>query len=89
MKKVLRRINPIQLGKILAIIYGLISLIIVPFILIGAVRSPQGKGPGILFAIFIPFLYIIGGFLGGIIGAFIYNLCAGWVGGIEIEVDDA
>ncbi len=35
-----------------------------------------------------PILYIILGFVGGIIRAFVYNLCANWVGGIELEFED-
>jgi hypothetical protein len=27
------------------------------------------------------------GFLGGVIGGAIYNLIAGWIGGIEVEVE--
>jgi hypothetical protein len=42
---------------------------------------------GIGFAVFAPILYAAMGFLTGVIGAFVYNLVAGWVGGIEVEVE--
>ena len=38
-------------------------------------------------AIFAPIIYAVMGFIIGVIGAFIYNLVAKWVGGIEVEVE--
>ncbi len=48
---------------------------------------PKGAGPGTLFAIGIPILYIVIGFIGDIIRAFIYNFSAKWIGGVEIEIE--
>jgi len=39
------------------------------------------------FGIFIPIIYGAMGFVFGIIMAAIYNLIAGWIGGIEVEVE--
>jgi Transmembrane domain of unknown function (DUF3566) len=39
------------------------------------------------FGIFMPVFYGIFGFLFGIISAAVYNLIAGWIGGIEVEVE--
>jgi hypothetical protein len=39
------------------------------------------------FGIFIPIIYGVMGFVFGIIMAAIYNLIAGWIGGIEVEVE--
>ncbi|MFH1776920.1 MAG: DUF3566 domain-containing protein [Candidatus Omnitrophota bacterium] len=50
--------------------------------------SPENRGPRVIFLLFIPILYIILGFIGGVIGAFVYNLCAKWVGGIELEFEE-
>jgi hypothetical protein len=41
---------------------------------------------GAAFTVMIPVLYGVMGFIGGIIGALIYNLVAKWIGGIEVEV---
>lgn len=87
MKQKIQRIAPLQLGKLLAVIYALFSVVFIPFIMLSAFMSPEGSGPGILFAIGMPILYIVLGFIGGIIGAFIYNLSAKWVGGVEIEIE--
>jgi len=84
----------------LAVIYGLGSLVFVPFFLLfslAASMAPQmsqGPGPlpmmlgmGIGFMIFAPILYAFIGFITGLIGACIYNLVAKWIGGIEVEVE--
>ena len=39
------------------------------------------------FAIFVPVIYAVMGFVSGALGAVIYNLVAKWVGGIEVEVE--
>jgi hypothetical protein len=43
---------------------------------------------GLLVMIGIPIFYAIIGFVAGAIGALVYNLFAGMVGGIEIEVEN-
>ncbi|MDD4351482.1 MAG: hypothetical protein PHU71_00665 [Candidatus Gracilibacteria bacterium] len=37
--------------------------------------------------IMAPIMGAIGGFIGGAIGAWIYNLVAGWMGGIKLELE--
>ena len=79
----------------LALLYGIIGLIAIPFFLFMAAMSsqmpPDARGPmmamGAGAALFAPILYAVVGFIGGIIGAVIYNVVAKWVGGIEVEVD--
>ena len=87
-KKRLTRIAPLQAGIFLAIFYGLISLVVVPFVLLGP-HSSGGRGPIVPFLLlFLPVLYAAGGFVGGIIVAAIYNLTASWTGGLEFEVEE-
>ena len=86
MKKRITHVSVLQLGIVFAVLYGLISCIAVPFIILGALVGHGGFG--IIFAIFIPILYAIGGFIGGIITAFVYNLVAGWTGGVELTFAD-
>jgi hypothetical protein len=90
-----KRIAPLQLGKMLALLYGIMGVIFCPFFLIASLvasHAPSPQRAGILalgtgFALMLPFLYAAMGFIGGIISAFIYNLIAKWIGGIEVEVE--
>jgi hypothetical protein len=57
-----------------------------------ASHMPNNQRVGIMalgtgFALFMPVLYAVMGFVFGVIGAFIYNVIAKWVGGIEVEVE--
>ena len=95
MTKRIQHIAPLQLGIVLAMLYGALSLIFVPFIILislfGA-QSQNGTGffaGGMVFIILIPFLYAAAGFIGGVIAAAIYNLLAKWSGGIEFTLVDA
>lgn len=49
--------------------------------------APEQAGFGILFAIAMPLLYACIGAVGTLIAAALYNLVAGWVGGIEVEFE--
>ena len=50
--------------------------------------GPDGFGGfGTMFAIAMPLMYACMGVVGGAIGAALYNLVAGWVGGIEVELE--
>ena len=100
MKKRLSHVAPLQLGLVLAVLYGLLSLIFVPFFLIFSILAPhmqnsaapgvQGiaMGMGIGMAIVFPIIYAILGFVFGVISAAVYNLIAQWTGGIEFSVTD-
>src|SRR4051794_10493347 len=104
MKRRIKRIAPLQAGKILGVFYGGISLLFVPFFLLaGALgafaqhASHQASsragaaaiaGVAMVFVILIPVIYGVMGFVFGVIGAGIYNLIAGWIGGFEIEIEE-
>jgi len=93
MKKQLTYIAPLKAGIILGILYGIISLIIVPFFLLAALFGSRAGGAGAAvfglgFVIMLPVIYAVVGFIGGVISAFLYNLIAGWTGGFEFEVRD-
>ena len=73
--------------------FGLIAALI--FMMFGAMFSGlaghQAAGvmgvAGVFMVIMLPILYGVIGFIAGAIGAALYNLIAGVVGGIEIEVE--
>ena len=97
---VVRRVRPLSLGKILGAMYvtiGLVAGLIISTVsvlgfAIGSIAAPNQIQhlPGLLFGagavLFIPLVYGALGFVGGLIAALVYNLIAGVVGGLEIEV---
>ena len=84
------------IGIFIGVIYGLF------FMLFGAALSAfgvRGEGSaaggvpsiviGIVMMIAIPIFYAIIGFIGGAIGALVYNLAAGMIGGIKFDLEGA
>lgn len=82
------------MSLLISIPYG---LFIIVFSLSGA-GSIGGQGglalggggivAGVLVMIGLPVMYSVIGFIAGALGALIYNVFAGFVGGIEIEVEN-
>ncbi|HEY6945659.1 MAG TPA: DUF3566 domain-containing protein [Candidatus Acidoferrum sp.] len=52
----------------------------------GAGMKALGLGMGLGAIIVAPIMYGIIGGIGAAIGAFIYNLAAGWVGGLDVDI---
>lgn len=96
MKVTLKKIPPVPAAKLVAVIYGCFGLIFIPIFAIGALAGALSgeegagiaAGMGIVMAILMPLFYVAMGFIVTLIGCFIYNLAAGWVGGIELEFDE-
>jgi hypothetical protein len=92
MNKRLSRIAPWQAGKLFALIYFFVSLLItIPLLLITAVAPvPHGPGskvgPGML--LIFPFIYALAGLIFVPLGCWIYNLAAKLVGGLQVSVTD-
>ncbi len=91
-KITIKRIDPISLGKIQAVIFAGFALIIAIFVAIfilalGASNSgfALGAGGAIAALIIFPVAYGISGFIAGIIVALVYNLAAGSVGGLQLD----
>lgn len=94
----LKTIGPMSCGKTLGVLYamiglvfgGLVSLFSVLGSAIGMAQGQQGAGFGALFGIgaviLMPLLYGCLGFVGGILGAFLYNVTARFSGGIELDL---
>jgi hypothetical protein len=88
-KHTIKRFDPLQVGKVLGILYALMGLIFAPIMLIVGLSggSARGAGVGVGMAVMMPVMYGVMGFIGGIIAAWLYNLCAKFVGGIQVEVE--
>ena len=75
-----------QTAKVLGVLYALMGLVFVPFFILIAMFSPAEQGFGLGFAIMLPILYGLAGFVFTAVGCWLYNVVAGWVGGIEVEL---
>ena len=95
---VLKSVGPLSVGKIFAILQGVAGLIGgIFFAIIGLLGLAAGTGDGpngimaLLFGgaaiIILPVLDALIGFIAGVIGALIYNVLAGLVGGIEMVLE--
>jgi hypothetical protein len=87
MSQQIRRFGIGQTAKVIGVLYALMGLIFVPVFLVVAAFSPNEKGFGAGFALALPIIYGVMGFIFTAIGCAIYNLVAGWVGGVEVELD--
>jgi hypothetical protein len=92
---IVRRVGPLSAAKIAGVLYAFFGFIAGCFIslfsMVGAAFAPQQAGlPGMLFGvgaiILLPIVYGLLGFVFSLIGAGLYNLIAGWVGGIELDL---
>ncbi|MGA9333686.1 MAG: hypothetical protein WBV39_05350 [Rudaea sp.] len=93
---VIKRIVVLKLAIFQALLMALFGVIIALCMmlfgsmiggLIGHGAGAAGVLGGLFMLIFLPILYGVIGFIAGAIGAFLYNLVAGWIGGIEMDVD--
>lgn len=70
-------------GILLILFGGLITLFMGPY----APEAAMGVGLGIVAIIILAIGGAIGGFIYGAVAAFIYNLAAGWFGGVEMDLE--
>jgi hypothetical protein len=87
-KLVLTKIAPWPTGRILAVLYLVIGIVVMPIMMIAALVAPEanpaGKMGGLFVAFLMPFIYAVIGFVAGVIGAALYNGIARLLGGIPL-----
>ena len=93
----IRRFNAIKTATVVALMYMLIvAIIVVPFLLLFAVAGVSvnggpNQGGGVIAVLGLGvFLILFYGLLGWVftaIACVLYNVVAGWVGGIEVQVE--
>ncbi len=93
---ILKRVSPSSVFKVGLIVYGFVGLIIgvvcallalagVSFV--RGLHMPFTGALAALFAVIVcPIVYGVIGAIFAAIAAAIYNLAAGWVGGLEVEI---
>ena len=92
---VVKSVGVLSVAKIMGMIYACMGLVFAPFFLlvglmgsaVGQRNSPLAGIFGIGFALFMPVLYGVLGFIAGLLGALLYNLFAKWVVGFELELE--
>jgi hypothetical protein len=82
-----RRFSIGQTAKVVGVLYALLGLVFVPVFLIVASLAPNEAGFGVGFALALPILYGVCGFIFTALACALYNWVAGMVGGIEIQLD--
>ena len=90
----IRTIRVFSAAKVNALLYGVLGLLIAPFLvlapglaMIGGEKRAAGFGGVIAVAAIAPIFYAVIGFVAGAVMAFIYNAISHSVGGIEVELD--
>lgn len=95
----LKRIGVLSCGKITGALYALLGLIFGAILsllsLVGAMAGlASGEDEavfGLFFGVgaivFVPIFYGLLGFLGGLLTAFLYNIVAGFTGGLELQLE--
>jgi len=93
---VIKRFEPLSVGKIAGVLYAAVGLVVGVIVSLAATigglagRSEFGAFTGGLVGIgaiiVLPIFYGVLGLLVAVIAAWLYNLAAGYVGGIEIDV---
>ena len=92
MKHRITRVPPLQVAKVLGVLYVVLGIVIfMPLVWIISMTTPEsnplGVGFGMGFMLILPVIYGCIGFIATLIGAALYNFVAGFVGGIEVELE--
>ncbi len=99
-KMQIKRVGVFSYAKISAVVMaGIMLIVAVPLglimMVVGAAALTQngaaggvGIGMGLAYMILLPIIYGVIGFIFGALGALIYNVAAGFVGGIELELEN-
>ncbi|MGB1251222.1 MAG: hypothetical protein ACPG8W_11445 [Candidatus Promineifilaceae bacterium] len=92
-----KSVGVVSFAKVAAVIYGLIGVLYGGLFfltsLIGASFAEElGMGGfgilgGLAALVLIPLLFAFIGFIGGLIGGFLYNIALKFAGGLEIELE--
>ena len=93
---VINRIGPLSCAKVAAVVYAIMGLIfgaIISLVSFGGAFAAEDSGNSIFPMMFgagaivlLPIFYGCMGFIGTLIMAWLYNLVAGMLGGVELEV---
>jgi len=89
----IRRVSVMKTATVVAVMYTIIvAIFIIPFALLTVAVAPSDSAGGtvvgiLVFGLFAALIYGVFGWIFTAIACAVYNLAAGWVGGIEVQVD--
>ena len=83
----IRRFGVASTALTMALIYFVLGLVISPLIYMVSSNAPSSQRlPGLAFVLG-PFLYAIFGYVFAAIGCGLYNIIAGWTGGVAFTLE--
>jgi hypothetical protein len=92
----IRRIDPLSLAKIAAVLNAVVGVLFgAGLYFTSSILRPNASYPshglgaygGAVALVLLPALYGTLGFLGSLLGAWVYNLIAGAIGGVILEIE--
>lgn len=69
-------------------LYFILGLLVIPMFFIGASHGESPFPFGAWFPVVVPLFYGVAGYLLTVGAAWLYNVLAGWIGGIELVLDE-
>src|SRR5688572_33375282 len=84
----IRRIAVHQTALVVAILYGFLALVITPLFYLVSRFNPEGETVPLFALLLFPVVYALIVYVVAAIGCWLYNLIAGWVGGIEFVLEE-
>ena len=84
----IRRFGIQSTALTVGILYFVLALLFVPIFYFVARGGAAGALPPIMIVL-IPFIYAVVGYIGTVIGCWLYNIVAGWSGGIAFTLEPA
>jgi len=82
----IRRFEIHSTALTVAIMYFVLAVLIVPIVYLASRNAPGEALPGFAFVLG-PFLYAVFGYVFAAIGCWLYNIVAGWVGGVAFTLE--
>ena len=93
---VVNRVGPVSCGKVAAVLYGMLGLVVGTLISLGSMAGGLasesmmatgiGAAIGVAAIVVLPVVYACLGFVAALLGAWLYNAAASVIGGIEIDI---